>query len=353
MTRSRLPGILVFASLVLAAGCDRAGDPVRPDAPGDQITADLHDSIDRAVAPGDGGSCPTAHPGPGTLTVLSPPAPANAGRLWAGYESVTLQSTANNNGVVYQVEARWNLPNATPRGSWTWLVGGGSGAFFRESKTLASSVQDALVGDQIRTIDLRFLGDFGTRTFPRNGWVNISSVYADVLQWLVNNGIAEGVVGHVGSSGGSTLVAAALANQGCDRLLDGVVLGGGPWWIDLTQLCRNGVSAPKALIDQWTWQEVDGSTPCQRGRGANPSFDCMSIIGSNAVRSYPNTRIAVLIGTNDPNGTFFSSEANRWLSLIQAESESFERPATGHNVLSRRAGADRVLTLVRQITAAG
>lgn len=352
MKMSRIPFCLLGV-LALAAGCDRAGDAVRPDLP-NELAADR-----LPASPPESGTldlnerCPTAHPGARTITVVSAPAAVNAGPVWSGWKSVVLQSTANDNGAVYQVEARWNLPNLTPQGSWTWLVGGGSGAFFRDSNTLASSVQDALVADQIRTIDLRFLGDSGTRTYPRNGWVNISAVYADVLRWLVANGVAEGVVGHVGSSGGSTLVAAALANQGCDQILDGVILGGGPWWIDLTELCRSGSSAPKALIDEWTWMEVDGSTPCQRGAGADPSFACMSILGPQSVRHYYKTDVAVLIGTNDPSGAFFTTEAHNWLSQITAETESFERPATGHNVLTVNAGASRVLALVRQMTAAG
>lgn len=350
MTTTRLRQLFLPVLLVAVAGCGGAGDPVQPEAP-DALPGPPVPTLGPEPTVDAADRCPTAHPGPGTLTVVSPPAPCNAGPTWSGWRCVVLQSTANTNGVAYQVEARWNVVDRTPAGSWTWLVGGGSGAFFRDSATLASGVQDALVRDQIRSIDLRFLGDSGTREYPRNGWVNISAVYADVLRWLVNNGVAEGVVGHVGSSGGATLVAAALANQGCDRLLDGVVLGGGPWWIDLNQLCAAGSLAPKALIDEWTWTEVDGSTPCQRGRGAHPSFDCMSILGSQSVRHYFDTQVAVLVGTTDPSGAFIADEAQTWLAMITAETESFERPATGHNVLSASAGSSRVLALVRQITA--
>jgi len=349
VTTTRLRQLLVPVLLAAVAGCGDPGQSQSPEALTGPPTPTA--SPDPLIAPE--GRCPTAHPGPGTLTVVSPPAPCNDGPLWSGWRCVVLQSTANTNGVTYQVEARWNVVDRKPIGSWTWLVGGRSGAFFREGTTQASSVQDALVRDQIRSIDLKFLGDSGTQAFPRNGWVNISAVYADVLRWLVRNGVADGVVGHVGSSGGATLVAAALANQGCDKLLDGVVLGGGPWWIDLTQLCAAGSQAPKSLIDDWTWTEMDGSRPCQRGRGANPSFDCMSILGSTSVRHYFNTRVAVLVGSQDPNGTFIAGEAQNWLSRITAESESFERPATGHNVLSATAGSNRVLALIRQITAAG
>jgi hypothetical protein len=350
VTTTWLKHILLLGVIAAVAGCSGAGDPVQPGAP---------DSLPGPPVPTEGPEptvdvadrCLRARPGPKTLTVVSPPAPCNAGPVWAGWQCAVLQSTANTNGVTYQVEARWNLAGGgTPAGSWTWLVGGASGAFFRESATQASSVQDALVRDQIRTIDLRFLGDSGTRSFPRNGWVNISVVYAEVLRWLVNNGVAEGVVGHVGSSGGATLIAAALANQGCDQLLDGVVLGGGPFWIDLEQACAPGSQAPKALIDEWTWLEMDGSTPCQSGGPANPSLDCMSILGSQSVRHYFDTQVAVLVGANDPNGPFIGSEAQMWLSLITAETESFERPATGHNVLTATSGSSRVLALVRQIT---
>lgn len=349
MTTTRLKQFLLPALLAAVAGCSGAGDPVQPESPDAlPVTPTPTPRPEPAVDAVD--RCPTAHPGPGTLTVVSPPAPCNDGPAWSGWRCVVLQSTANTNGVTYQVEARWNVVDRTPIGSWTWLVGGASGAFFRDSNTQASSVQDSLVRDQIRSIDLKFLGDLGTREFPRNGWVNISAVYADVLRWLVSNGVAEGVVGHVGSSGGATLIAAALANQGCDRILDGVVLGGGPWWIDLNQLCAAGSLAPKALIDEWTWTEVDGSRPCQQGRGAVPSFDCMSILGPTSVRHYFRTQVAVLVGTQDPNGQFIGGEAKNWLSRITAETESYETPTTGHNVLSVTAGSNRVLALVRQIT---
>ncbi|HMB71907.1 MAG TPA: hypothetical protein VKU85_21545 [bacterium] len=351
MTTTRFKHFLLPVLLVALAGCGGSGDPGEPGS-SDVLTGPPVPTQGPEPSVGPSGRCPTAHPGPGTLTVVKAPAPCNDGPLWSGWRCVVLQSTANTNGVTYQVEARWNVVDRKPVGSWTWLVGGRSGAFFREGTTRANSVQDALVGDQIRSIDLKFLGTSGTQAFPRNGWVNISAVYADVLQWLVRNKVAEGVVGHVGSSGGATLIAAALANQGCHKYLDGVILGGGPWWIDLNQLCAQGSQAPKSLIDDWTWREMDGSRPCQQGRGADPSFDCMSILGSTSVKHYFKTKVAVLVGTQDPNGTFIAGEAQNWLSRITAESKSFERPATGHNVLSGAAGSNRVLALVRQITAA-
>ena len=58
-------------------------------------------------------------------------------------------------------------------------------------------------------------------------------VYADVIHWLVDNGVHEGVMGHFGSSAGAATGAAALANHGLDTVLDGIVYGAGPTFIDL------------------------------------------------------------------------------------------------------------------------
>jgi hypothetical protein len=295
-----------------------------------------------------------------TITVVQPPAPCNAGAMWSGWHCTVLRSGANNNGISYVVEARWNRVGQPVSGSFTWLTGNASNTFFRDGQNLSPWVQDQLdTVDQVRTIDLALHGN-GTMTFPRNGYVNISAVYADVLEHLVAAGIATGVIGHFGSSGGSLMGAAALANHGLDRVLDGVVFGGGPFWIDLEEVCTDASSAlfqsqaGRRMVDDWTWREVDGSTPCElRLLAPSVPYGCRSLLGTAANTYFPGTVVTVMVGVNDPSNPWIDASAYEFFTRITAQSKTFDRPNAPHNVLKTQAGADLVLQRIREIVAAG
>ncbi|NNE44392.1 MAG: cadherin-like beta sandwich domain-containing protein, partial [Gemmatimonadetes bacterium] len=311
----------------------------------------------RAGTPPDTRFCPTVDRGDPTdgvttITVVQPPAPCNAGPLWAGWHCTVLQSAANNNGVVYTVEARWNRVGQPVRGSFTWVTGNDSSTHWREGNNLSASVQDQLdTVDEVRTIDLAWSG-MGTKTPPRNGFVNLSAVYADVVEHLVATGVAEGVLGHFGNSGGATLGCNALVNHGMHEVWDGVVAGGGPFWIDLVYLCGSGASqGTRVLIDEWTWFEVNNDTPCARGSGAQPSFACMSLIGPDSVFDFPHTTVSLVTG--DTESAFITTEAGVFYRAITARTKTRDFPVAPHNVLKTQSGAAVVLQRIRDVVDAG
>ena len=301
-------------------------------------------------------SCPTVTWTP-SIKVTSGPAPCNSGALWNGWNCVTLESSANNNGATYQLEARWNLVDQTVRGSWTWLVGGPSSTFFRESQNLANQAQNQLANqDQIRSIDTKFTNGRGQS--PQNGDVNISVIYTDLIRWLVDNNIMQGVKGHFGSSAGSVQAAMGIAHHGLDTILDGAVFGAGPTHIILDTVCAPG-GAPldiRQRADNRTWVDLTGQRPCEMMQPglANPSFDCMSLLGSEANKNYPSTMVAVLLGATDPDLSFIEPEARKYVSLLSVEQSSVDViPSTPHNVLKTNAGLNKVLQRIREIVDAG
>lgn len=318
--------------------------------------------VERASGPGtrvcpivDRGS-PTD--GVTTITVLQAPAPCNAGAAWAGWWCMLLRSDANDNGASYDVDVRWNRVNATVRGSVVWVTGNDSTTHWREGQNLSPGVQDQLdTVDEVRSIDLAWTG-MGTVTPPRNGYPNISSTYADVLEYLVTAGIATGVTVHFGNSGGCMMGVNAVVHHGLDQLLDGIVVGGGPFWIDLVESCTDNSSplflsaGGRATVDDWAWREIDGSKPCELMGGANPSFACRSTLSPDANLSFPNTVVAVVIGADEQ--PYIADSGTKFFQTISAKSKTLDRPAaTPHNVLKTQAGANIVTQRIRAIVDAG
>lgn len=286
-----------------------------------------------------------------TVTVATPEARCSDPDF-RGWRCLTLRSTANDNGVTYDVEVAYNRAGpVSVRGSFTWLLGGGGTIFTRERTTFARMAQDRLSReDQIRTIDLRFKGD-GYQTSPRNGFPNISAVYADLLEYLVTQGIAKGVVGHYGSSGGGLLVANALAYHRADDLLDGVVFSGGPFWTDLQSVCTDDSSpffgdlAKRRDVDRWNW-EPDAFCEFQ-DPAPTPPYECRSLLGVLANQEYPNTDTSVIAGLSDDE--WFRVSAQDWLARITAAVETFETVNSGHVVLETAEGANAVRQRIRDI----
>ena len=308
------------------------------------------------------GQCPTnvdrgsATDGQTTISIIAPEAVCNAGSLWNNWHCMTLRSAANNNGVSYTVQVRWNRVGLPVKGSWFWVTGNASNNFFREGNNESKSVQDSLsTVDQVRTIEFKFNGN-GTTIPPRNGYTNMSAVIADVIEYLVTNNIFVGFKGYFGSSGGSIIGANALTNHNLDQLLDGMVFGAGPFWVDLKQSCTNPSSSLYAalgmrrIIDDWNYQEMDGSTPCElQSTNPSPSYDCRSILGSQANTVFPNLMISQLVGKQDPNIGYIEPNALHFSNTITAKNKTFDKPNTPHNVLKKDFGMEGVNTVLQRI----
>lgn len=285
-----------------------------------------------------------------SITVISGAAPCVGDPLFAGWQCMRVLSDANDNGVTYGLDIRWNHVGQTPRGSFTWMIGGASTGSMRETAEAAQQVQDALeTVDQVRTIELRYLGELGSKTPPRNGFVNISAVYADVLEFLVAVSIAEGVIGHYGNSAGSMQGANALAYHELEQVLDGVVFGGGPFWSNLEQVCAipsSPLFAPpfvRERVDQWNWLDLNGGSFCGDVASQSvPSYECRSTLGIEADAEYPNLIVSVIVGTLDEFNPWMDPSATDYWNNITVLSKTFDRPVAPHLVVSSPEGANTV-----------
>jgi hypothetical protein len=87
---------------------------------------------------------------------------------------------------------------------------------------------------------------------------------------------------------------------------------------------------------------------------ADPSFDCMSILGSEAELDYPNTMITVLLGDQDPHLGFIEPQTRLYVSMITAQQTAVEvLTSTPHLVLKTNLGLSRVLARIREVVDAG
>jgi hypothetical protein len=291
-----------------------------------------------------------------TVTLVSQPSPCPLDSVWAGWQCAVLQSDANDNGVSYQFEVRWNRHGQVSNGTVTWLQGGAR-SFHRENTTYAAGVQDALdTVDGVRSVEFRGTGE-AFFTPPRNGFPNLSAVYADLLEFLRAKRIVEGVACHFGNSGGSMIGANALAYHDVDQLLDGVVFGGGPYWANLELTCLDpnyATATERDDVDQWNWLEFNGTTPCVTlDPAADPTYACRSTLGAEADTDYTGVRVAVLIGQLDPFLPWIDAEATDWFQRIAAEGKTFDRPANvGHTIMNFAPGSNLALQRIREIIAA-
>jgi hypothetical protein len=345
---SRLPCAFILTGL-LAGVVEAAPAPDPPaDAPAPET---FHCPRVRRGSPHDGAT---------TITVLQPPASCAAGPLWSGWTCVLLQSDANDNGVSYQLDVRWNRVGQPVMASFTWLIGNTGTGFLREVTTYTQGVQDQLDLEQVRTIEIRFLGG-GVNTAPQNGYTHLSALYADVLEWLNAAGVAQGVVGHFGNSGGAMMGANAMSYHRAHEILDGVVFGGGPFWSDMEAVCL-GQGTPlfgdlyqRGRADDLNWRERDGTSPCTNvAPSADPRYACASTLAPDAVAAYPRTIVALVVGAQDTNNPWMDAMVSDYFAKITARGKSIDRPAgTDHEVMNFQAGADVVLQRIREIVAAG
>ena len=207
---------------------------------------------------------------------------------------------------------------------------------------------------------IKFLGN-GTNTMPRNGYTNMSAVYADVLEWLHATGIAQGVIGHYGNSGGAMMGANALTYHRAHQILDGAVFGGGPFWSDVESICLAqgtplfGDLFQRGRADLLNWQDIDGTTPCTNlAPTADPRYACRSTLGPAGDSDYPATIVALIVGTLDSNNPWMDAMVSDYFAKVTARGKSFDRPSnTGHEVMNFQEGADAVLQRIREIVAAG
>jgi hypothetical protein len=266
-----------------------------------------------------------------------------------------LRSSANTNGVNYLIDVRWNRNGLPCNGTVFWLQASGR-TYHRENTTYAKAVQDELDAvDGIRTVEIALLGN-AFQSAPRNGFPNISAVAADLIEYLIHRGVAEGALVFFGNSAGSILGANALAYHELDQLLQGIVFGGGPYWADLSLTCTDpnwATASVRSDVDTWSYLEWNGSTPCSTfSPTAAPSYACRSTLGDEADTVYEGTSVAVIIGKTDPFLPWIDNAASLYYQGITADSKTYDRPNNcGHTLMNFQTGAAKVQQRIREIVA--
>lgn len=291
-----------------------------------------------------------------TITVIGPQAPCTGNSLFDGWDCMTLRSAANSNGLTYDIEVAWNRVGQTVRGSFVWQSGGKGMEHLRRPTLLSVGVQDTLdVEHEVRSIDIAYVSADGFQAFPRNGTPNLSAVTADVLEYLWAQGILSGVTGHVGSSMGSQLMAAALAHHRMDELLDGVVITGAPFFVDLEQTCLDpgsiiyGGQHERRQVDEFHYLDF-GESPCRSNTpNPSPAYDCGSTLGDLADRDFPDLVLSVITG--DTEDLFVTAAADYYLEHVAAGFEARDYVVGPHVIFETQEGADAVLARVIEILA--
>jgi hypothetical protein len=279
-----------------------------------------------------------------TVTVLSPEAACGDLNLF-GFRCMTLRSTANSTGSNYDVQVAWNLPGQTVRGSFLWVSGDGGNIMLRMNPAAKTVQNDLATTSNIRTIETKWLDVDGYHVFPSNGPTNISEVIMDLLEYLIARGTMAGVHGYVGVSGGTQLAADALAYHDGGVLLDGLVLAGGPTFVDLQTECTvpasplyaNSIQRDK--VDLYNYTDL-GSQPCAANDPApNPPYACRSTITSFARKSYPDEAVHLVIGTDEND--WITSTSSYYFDNVSALARTYEQPAAG-----AEAAKARILSIV-------
>jgi hypothetical protein len=289
-----------------------------------------------------------------TVTVLVPEAACGDINL-LGFRCMTLRSTANNTGSNYDVQIAWNLPGQTVRGTFFWISGDGGTVMLRNSAPAKTVQNDLATTSNIRTIETRWLDVDGYHVFPSNGPINISEVVMDLLEYLIAQGIMSGVHGYVGVSGGTQLAADALAYHDGTAILDGLVLAGGPTFVDLEQECTNpggsnlyANATQRDKVDLYNYTDL-GSQPCiANDPNPSPPYVCRSTITPSALKAFPNEAVHLVIGTDESD--WIQSTSSYYFDNVQSLTLTYEQPAAPHNVFATTAGAEaakaRILSVV-------
>ncbi len=274
-----------------------------------------------------------------------------------GWRCLTIVSTANSNGVQYEIELRWNLADQAAAGTFCWLAGGEGREFLRDISLNLRNVQDELaLTDDVRSIEMRFLNLAGYAELPRNGFTNISAVTADVLEFLQTRGLLEGTRGFVAQSRATEMLGHAMAYHDAAALLDGVVMAAGPYFVDLRETCTNPASPiygeflQKTQADTWNWRSL-GDSPCFEGAAdPTPDYDCRSLLGSLAQVDFPDLSCDIAIGTDDDAWNLVA--ADYYMAGLAVRSGGVVALVGGHSILNEPVGADWALERVRAILAA-
>lgn len=287
-----------------------------------------------------------------TITIIEPPAPCAAEPEFDGWECMRVQTESNPEGLAHQVEIRWNRVGLISRGTFTWLSGGGGDEFLRLNTFFAGAVQDSLdANDEIRAVELRWTIPDGYDV-QMNGSMNVASNLADIWEYLRTTGVMEGVLGHVGNSGGTQMAADSLAYHEAEQMLDVVVHSGGPTFPNLTLECTDpespiyGNTVQRRQIDELCYGDV-GLPYCETNDPApEPPYDCRSTLGSDADKSYEGMILCLVVGLDELD--WLKATSSYYFENVWAGSLTYESPDSPHVVFESIDGAAAVEARIRE-----
>lgn len=280
-----------------------------------------------------------------TITVLDGPAPCADEPEFDGWQCLTVRSAANPDGLIHDVEVRWNLVGQTPAASFTWLSGTGGDQFLRLRKGFADAVQDEVAAEGIRTIELRYVL-FGGYDVEMNGSMNVAANLADIWEHLITTGVMVGVRGHVGNSGGAQLGADCLAYHDAEQVIDVFLHTGGPMFVNLELTCTDpdssiyGSAFYRGRIDDLPYGDVDEPYCTNMDPDPEPSYDCRSTLGTEADVVYDGTIICMVIGLNESD--WVKATSTYYFENVTAGTLTYESPQAPHVVFETLAGAEAV-----------
>lgn len=272
-------------------------------------------------------------------------------------ESVQLisQSEWGNNQIWYHVrvdyeglapreaEIRVNH-NPNSKGTVIFISGGWGKSWYSDFGEYKAQTVNKMLDEGYETYEIKWLGEmgWGTDNFGQ-GPKKLTLAIADVVRWIVIH-IANNpdIVGAVGSSCGSNILAYGLTKHGLDDILDVVLLAPGPAWTDLVTLCDIGMPGAKFIVDYCMgWQgDEDYCQGTDKPEWVIQALQEQSIVSSVPGESrdfhYPATKVVFIEGELDE-----PSMVNAWLfcDTIASEKSWIVLPGVGHGVPNDPGGA--------------
>ncbi len=229
---------------------------------------------------------------------------------------------------------------------------GGAGVVFYSSEQNGIPLFQRLLAHGFRLVDRLWAPGWFMDTMSIR---KQSCRFATALQWIHDQYHTTGVFGAFGQSGGAAELGYAMTTWNAPDLLDLAVFSGGP------PMCRFDLQCPDPPPAAWLQQCTSlipahvfecGQPACVRIRAFNLCDKCgpgataaelraQSVLHTNAVTHYPNTRTHLLIGTQDcfdgvPSGMLY-------YNAVTSEKVLEFVPRSPHLILFTQPGQDAIV----------
>jgi hypothetical protein len=258
-----------------------------------------------------------------------------------------------------QAEIRITQPaaGASPRGTVVLGSGGSGGGFYASDAPVQGLVHD-LSAMGFLVIDRRWLGGWPT---TEGGLKKEACRYATLLTWVHDHLHPGGKFVATGNSGGSAEIGYALTSWGRGDILDLAIPTSGPPTARLDYVCVKEASPewtalcagiiPKGVMECASTCLLGPANGVCTQVTAHPTPEQLladSVVHSDAVLSYPKTRVHFLFGAHDcgepvPTGL-------TWATRVTSEKAIDFVPKTPHTLPSTPEGREAIRQAIDQGT---